>query len=208
MSFANQNVERGAATRRDICATNNVIPHTTMEPMTAPSLRGSARIEYQDYFAYRVFMLKRRGGLLILFFLIFAAMFINKSIAHKFAIAQATGGSEMTVVLGGLLEVTLIGVVGFAVAFIILLGIDGLNLTLLGKQRRVIEYEADDTKIVTHDALGAELSLPWSNIRNAVFKNRLLMLQIKPRGWRFVMLRAFKAAEVVALHEITVRGIK
>jgi hypothetical protein len=179
-----------------------------MEPMTAPSLRGSARIEYQDYFAYRVFMLKRRGGLLILFFLIFAAMFINKSIAHKFAIAQATGGSEMTVVLGGLLEVTLIGVVGFAVAFIILLGIDGLNLTLLGKQRRVIEYEADDTKIVTRDALGAELSLPWSNIRNAVFKNRLLMLQIKPRGWRFVMLRAFKAAEVVALHEITVRGIK
>jgi hypothetical protein len=161
-----------------------------------PPLRGSVRTEYRDMLANRLFMLKRRFPLLLLFSLIFGVIF------SRTRLFRGVAEGQVTVVLGGLVGAAIVGSIWIAFGLIVLLVLDGLSLALTGTQRRSVEYEVDESKIVTRDALGAELSLPWSNIRKAVFTKRLLLLQLQPRGWRFLMLRAFKPSDLASLRQM------
>ena len=132
-------------------------------------------------------------------------MVVHNSVVHNFAEAQATGRSEIIVVLGGFLEAVLVGVFWFAFGVVLWAALNRLSFARLGTERRTLNYEIDEIKIVIRDALGAELSLPWSNVLNAVFTNRLLILQIKPQGSRFLPLRAFQPSELKQLRDMTMR---
>lgn len=56
---------------------------------------------------------------------------------------------------------------------------------------RQLTYHVDHLALKTSDASGAELTLPWSLIRQTLVTKQLLLMQLTTRGWRFVPLRAF-----------------
>ena len=77
----------------------------------------------------------------------------------------------------------------------------------MGRDRRTLTYAIDDAGIRTGDALGAELLLPWSNVSRAIVTKRMLLLRLKPRGWRYVILRGFSPEDVTRIREIASRKV-
>jgi hypothetical protein len=67
---------------------------------------------------------------------------------------------------------------------------------------RQLTYHVDHLALKTSDASGAELTLPWSLIRQTLVTKQLLLLQMTNRGWRFVPLRAFTTDDQQRLIEI------
>jgi hypothetical protein len=67
---------------------------------------------------------------------------------------------------------------------------------------RQLTYHVDHLALKTSDASGAELTLPWSLVRQTLVTKQLLLMQLTSRGWRFVPLRAFTADDQQRLIDI------
>jgi hypothetical protein len=95
-----------------------------------------------------------------------------------------------------------------ACALVLLLGIsstvaavDAFQLWTLGEQRRCLQLEVDQARILTKDAMGTQLEVPWQSVHQTLLTGRLLLLQMKPRGWRWIPLRAFTPSDLARMRE-------
>jgi hypothetical protein len=84
----------------------------------------------------------------------------------------------------------------------------GFALWRMGRERRTFTWVIDETTIRSTDGLGAEGSLPWSNIRRVKPARRMLWLKLKPRGWRYLLLRAFSTEDQLRLRELASRMVR
>ena len=65
--------------------------------------------------------------------------------------------------------------------------LSGLNKSL--------SYEAANTGLITTDAAGAALTLPWTHIKRLRRTRRLFLMQMVTGGWRYVHLGEPSALE-------------
>jgi hypothetical protein len=72
---------------------------------------------------------------------------------------------------------------------------------------RQLTYRVDHLALKTSDASGAELTMPWSLVRQTLVTKQLLLMQLTTRGWRFVPLRAFTADDQQRLIEIAGQSV-
>ena len=80
----------------------------------------------------------------------------------------------------------------FAVVFVLLLAVVvWLQMARLPLENRKVSYEANQDALITRDAAGAELKLPWTMVRTLRPGKHLLILKLGMRAWRYVPWRAF-----------------
>jgi hypothetical protein len=171
-------------------------------------VRGSARLTSGDQQRFLLAVLGRRPAFLGLVCLTAGAFAIEPLLVRHYDDARWRGAS----IAGALIETApaILGssaVVVLIVALVLLVHI-GLavpwSVRRIGPDRRALTYEIDDAGVRTRDGLGAELTLPWSNLTRVVRTKRLLLLRLKPRGWRYVIVRAFAPEDVVRIGELAV----
>jgi hypothetical protein len=141
-----------------------------------------------------------------------ASLFVNQAILiGHFNEARWLGASIPGALLG-----TLPALLGSAAVFIPIAAailllyvvlIVPLTMRRMGRDRRALTYEIDEAGIRTKDALGAELVLPWSNIKRLIFRKRILLLRLRPAGWRYLPLRAFAPDDRTRVGELAVRMV-
>ena len=71
-----------------------------------------------------------------------------------------------------------------------------------GRDRRTFTGSSMEIGIRRIDALGAESLLPWSNILKVKSERRVFWLKLKPRGWRYLLRRAFTTEDQERLREL------
>ena len=175
-------------------------------------IRGSARIELSDLLLFvLVWHLKRLGIVLVVL-----AAFVGVSLWWLFRdLAGPLSGLEPDMnaqVMASLREqLALLGgaVVGVFVLFLLLRVVlfPWLALWWAGRERRTFTWIIDESGIRRIDALGAESLLPWSNIVRVRSARRVLWLKIKPRGWRYLLRRAFTTEDQERLRELASRMV-
>ena len=151
----------------------------------------------------------RRAALLLLIGLICSAMAGHSVIIAHFDAAIWRGDSIAVASLDALpaflgYALVLTPLLILFVLLFITLGVP-LAVQRMGRDRRALTYEIDETGIRTKDALGAELLLPWSNVTRSIFSKRMLLLRLRPRGWRYVPMRAFSPGDRTRIRELAVR---
>jgi hypothetical protein len=182
--------------------------------VTAPfqPIRGNARIELSDLILFiLVWYLKRFGILLVIM-----AAFIGFSFWWLFrdlGVLPSDLEPGMTdLVMASLREqLTLMGgvIVGMLVLFMLLrvVLVPWFVLWRTGRDRRTFTWIINETGIRRIDALGAESLLPWSNVLKVRPARRVFWLTIKPRGWRYLMRRAFTTEDQERLRDLMSRMV-
>ena len=180
--------------------------------MTDPfrPIRGSARIELSDLMPFMlVWNLKRLGIVLVVM-----VAFIGFSFWRLFGNLGVSPGDlppgtsdavmaslrDSLILMGG-------AIVGLLVLFLLLrvVLLPWFALWRAGGERRTFTWVIDENGIRRVDALGAESLLPWSNIQKVKSERRVFWLKLKPRGWRYLLRRAFTAEEQQRLRELASR---
>jgi hypothetical protein len=77
----------------------------------------------------------------------------------------------------------------------------------MGRERRTFTWIVDENGIKRIDALGAESLLPWSNVVRVRPERRALWLKVKPRGWRYLLSRAFTEEDQERLRQLAARMV-
>jgi hypothetical protein len=100
-------------------------------------------------------------------------------------------------------------IVGMLVLFILLrvVLLPWFALWRTGRDRRTFTWIIDETGIRRIDALGAESLLPWSNILRVKSDRRVFWLKVKPRGWRYLLRRAFTTEDQERLRKLASRMV-
>ena len=71
----------------------------------------------------------------------------------------------------------------------------------LSPQQKSVTYEINADHIVTRDATGATIVIPWSIVRRVVEKRSAFAIDLTPRGARWLPKRAFTAESIASLRE-------
>ena len=71
----------------------------------------------------------------------------------------------------------------------------------LSAQQKRVTYEINADHILTRDATGAAIVIPWSIMRRVVEGRSGLAIHLSPRGVRWLPKRAFTAESIAALRE-------
>jgi hypothetical protein len=84
---------------------------------------------------------------------------------------------------------------------LVLFGIPMLGHRGLSAQQRSVTYEINADDIVTRDATGAAIVIPWSIVRRVVEGRSGFAIHLTPRGARWLPKRAFTAGSIALLRE-------
>jgi hypothetical protein len=71
----------------------------------------------------------------------------------------------------------------------------------LSAQQKRVTYEINADHILTRDATGAAIVIPWSVVRRAVEGRSGFAIHLSPRGVRWLPKRAFTAESIASLRE-------
>ena len=71
---------------------------------------------------------------------------------------------------------------------------------LSARQKRVT-YEINSDHVLTQDATGTAIVIPWSIIRRVVEGRSGFAIHVTPRGARWLLKRAFTAESIASLRE-------
>jgi hypothetical protein len=109
---------------------------------------------------------------------------------------------ETTMLMGGVI------VAGLLLFLLIrVVALPWFVLWRMGRERRTFTWVIDETGIRRTDALGEERLLPWSNILKVKCERRVFWLKLKPRGWRYLLRRAFTTEEQERLRTLALRMV-
>ena len=172
---------------------------------------GAVELKSGDQQRYLLAVFWRRPALLVVVCVIASALSSQSQLVRQFQVARWSGDSIPVALLGTLPFLLGSAAVVIPLVVLFLLLYIGLAIPLgvrrMGRDRRTLTYAIDDAGIRTGDALGAELLLPWSNVSRAIVTKRMLLLRLKPRGWRYVILRGFSPEDVTRIREIASRKV-
>lgn len=181
----------------------------TAEPFRP--IRGSARIGLSDLILFILVWHLKRLGIVLLALVAFIGisfwqLFNNLGVSP----GDLPGASD--VVMDSLRDtLALMGgaIVGMLVLFMLLrvVLLPWIALWRAGRDRRTFTWIIDETGIRRIDALGAESLLPWSNILKVKSERRVFWLKVKPRGWRYLLWRAFTMEDQARLRELASRMV-
>ena len=178
----------------------------------AEAIRGSASIELSDVLMLiLVWHLKRFGIVLVVM-----TAFVGWSFWHLFSGLGLSGRDlppgttdlalaslrQSLVLLGG---ASVVLVAAFLLLRVVLL--PWFALWRSGRERRTFTWVIDETGIRRTDGLGAQSLLPWSNIVKFRCERRMFWLKVKPRGWRYLLRRAFTTEDQERLRLLAARMI-
>jgi hypothetical protein len=77
-----------------------------------------------------------------------------------------------------------------------------LLLYRLTPAQRQVRYEIDTASLVTRDATGAAIALPWEQVLSARETNSGFVIKVRPAGSRWFAKRALSADAVAALRQL------
>jgi hypothetical protein len=173
------------------------------------AIRGNARIELSDLLTFMlVWYLKRLGIMLLLmsafigflFWWMFRDLAVSPSDLPAGFIPNVLRETAMST--GGLVAV---GLIVFVLMRVVVL--PWFVLWRMGSERRTFTWVIDETGIRRTDALGAESLLPWSNILKVRCERKAFWLKVKPRGWRYLLRRAFTTEDQERLRALAARMV-
>ena len=72
----------------------------------------------------------------------------------------------------------------------------------LGSPQKELTYLVDAENIVTRDATGAEITVPWSVLRRCIESKSGFIFAVRPTGARWLVKRAFTPEDVGALRRL------
>lgn len=180
--------------------------------MTQPfqPIRGSARIELSDLILFILVWHLKRFAILLLILVGFIGFLFWRLFKDLDLSPGDLDPGTADAVMASLREtVALMGgaIVGMLVLFILLRVVvfPWFALWRAGRERRTFTWIIDETGIRRIDALGAENLLPWSNIVKVKPERRVFWLKVKPRGWRYLLRRAFSTDDQERLRELALR---
>jgi len=175
--------------------------------LTGPEpIEGAAVLGLTDLLRWRLFLLRRRWIATAMIPLVMAVFSIavigidqvNFAITTLTRIRGAAG-----LMLGYIVIVVLAALIFTLWSLLFFPLLDGFMLLRMGRERRALRYEIDETRITTKDALGTELLIPRDNVLRVFMTRHLMVLRVKPRHWRFLVLRAFSPADRARLARIS-----
>ena len=180
--------------------------------MTQPfrPIRGSARIGLSDLILFILVWHLKRFAILLLILVAFIG-FSCWRLFNDFGVSPGDLDPGTADLVMASLRDTLALMGGAVVAMLLLFML--LRVVLLpwfalwraGRDRRTFTWIIDETGIRRIDALGAENLLPWSTIVKVKSERRVFWLKVKPRGWRYLLRRAFSVEDQERLIELAQR---
>jgi len=91
---------------------------------------------------------------------------------------------------------------------LLILAIHALQWRRFPAQNKAITYTVDTTGVLTTDAAGAGLNMPWSMVRRTRRTRSLFLMQLTTGAWRYLPMRAFATADHDRLWDLIQTGSK
>ncbi|HEX3536504.1 MAG TPA: YcxB family protein [Stellaceae bacterium] len=180
--------------------------------MTQPfrPIRGSARIELSDLIRFILVWHLKRFAIVLLILVAFIGFSFWRLFYELDVSPRDLESGTADLVIASLRDtLALMGgaIVGMLVLVVLLrvVVLPWFALWRAGTDRRTFTWIIDETGIRRIDGLGAESLLPWSNIVKVKPERRVFWLKVKPRGWRYLLRRAFSAEDQERLRELALR---